>query len=271
MDNLQWLKHQYQQHPSISLPRHIAIIMDGNGRWARRCLHPRSRGHAEGAKALKKTVLGAHTLSIPYLTLYAFSLENWGRPAQEIDAVMDLLVHYLDQEREELLHRNIRLHIIGQVDMLPKKVQHQLRHTCAYLKECTGITITLALSYSSRDEITQAVREVAEKVATGELAPEDIHPSHIEESLATSGMPDPDLLIRTSGEMRLSNFLLWQLAYTEFYFPPVYWPEFNLLHFWEAILSYSKRQRRFGLLRAESPHFASTSPLQQAKKSCSLR
>lgn len=246
MTDLDWLKAQRTQHKGLPLPQHLAVIMDGNGRWAERWDLSRKSGHHEGAKALRKTVEACYYLEIPYLTLYAFSMENWCRDDSEIADLMELIVMYLRSERDALKEHNIRLHIIGKKSLLPDKVRREITLTQQHLKDATGMTLTLALSYSAREEITKAVRDIAHKVAAGQLHPKEIRSDHIESCLATAGIPDPDLLIRTSGEMRLSNFLLWQMAYTEFYFSDALWPEFNARLLWQAIMAYSRRKRRFG-------------------------
>lgn len=248
MNDLQWLRGQRAQFQDLAIPRHVAIIMDGNGRYARRFMRPRSWGHRRGAVAFKQTVQAAHLLEIPYLTLYTFSLENWGRSEEEVQTLMDLLMEYLYKERDELNSRNIRLHTIGDLSLLPAEVSKCVHETCEMLSGNTDMQITLALSYSGREELTSAMRALAETVASGELSPSAITSKDIEGALGTSGMPDPDLMIRTSGEIRLSNFLLWQLAYTEFYFTEVCWPEFTPRTLWRAILSYNQRQRSYGLI-----------------------
>lgn len=246
MDDLEWLKQQRSDGDALVLPAHIAIIMDGNSRWAKSLELSALEGYNAGAQALRRTVEACYWLKIPYLTMYAFSIENWCRSAEEIAMLMNLVIVYLRRERETLKQYNIRLHIIGDMSLLPGVVRQEIKLTQEYLWNCQGMTLTLALSYSARDEITRGVRQIAREVASGKLQPEDIQIEHVQNSLGTSGIPDPDLLIRTSGEMRLSNFLLWQLAYTEFYFLQVMWPEFNARSLWEAMLDFSSRKRRFG-------------------------
>ena len=267
MNDLQWLSAQKSLHKDLLIPRHVAMIMDGNGRYARRCMRSRGWGHRLGAQALKRAVQAAHVLEIPYLTLYAFSLENWGRPAEEVKILMDLLLQYLVEQRQELQRRSIRLHIIGNTSLLPFKVRDELEKTCELLKDNHHMHLTLALSYSGREELTSAMQALAREVEAGVLEPEDITSEMISGALGTAGMPDPDLLIRTSGEMRLSNFLLWQLAYTEFYFASVCWPEFRASVLWKAILSYNERRRSFGLTLPEASSLPVVdSSLSSAKK-----
>ncbi|MCY4381209.1 MAG: isoprenyl transferase [Proteobacteria bacterium] len=246
MDDLGWLKQQKACHTDIKIPPHIAVIMDGNSRWAERFHHSRTWGHHQGAQALKRTVRACYLLKIPYLTLYAFSMENWQRPKEEVDDLMELLVMYLRSERSELKEHGIRLHVIGNLDLLPLEVQQEVMITQEFLNNSQGMTLTLAISYSAREEITRAVQTIAKQVSIGHLEPEDITAEVIGNSLSTAGIPDPDLLIRTSGEMRLSNFLLWQMAYTEFYFSDSHWPEFNAKLLWQAITDFHNRKRRFG-------------------------
>jgi undecaprenyl diphosphate synthase len=229
-----------------ALPRHIAIIMDGNGRWARaRGLH-RVAGHAEGVKSVRAITRECRRLGVEALTLYSFSTENWGRPAEEVAALMGLLLHYLGAEREEILGNEIRLAHAGDVSQLPEDVQGALAELERASAGNQGMTLTLALSYGARQEITRAVRRIAGRVARGELAAEEIDEAIIASNLDTAGLPDPDLVIRTSGELRLSNFLLWQVAYSEIYVTDLPWPEFREAQLGEALEAYQGRQRRFG-------------------------
>lgn len=268
MNDLKWLRDQSAQNKDILIPQHVAMIMDGNGRYARRLMRSRSWGHRRGAQALKRAVQAAHLLEIPYLTLYAFSLENWGRPSEEVQTLMELLLHYLVQEREELQKRSIRLRTIGNTSLLPNEVQECLQETCELLRDNECMDLTLALSYSAREELTCAMQDLAREVATGALHPSEITAETIAGALETSDIPDPDLLIRTSGEMRLSNFLLWQVAYTEFYFASVCWPEFNSQVLWQAILSYNQRKRSYGLAHCDECEPSSVfSPPQKAHPS----
>ena len=227
-------------------PRHIAIIMDGNGRWAKaRGLH-RVAGHAEGVHSVRAVVRECRALGVEALTLYSFSTENWKRPAAEVDALMGLLVHYLEVERSEILDNGIRLSHAGDATRLPANVQEALFELEAASAHCDRMVLNLALSYGAREEITRAVRSIAGRVARGELAVDDIVEATIDASLDTAGLPDPDLVIRTSGELRLSNFLLWQVAYAELYVTDVAWPDFREEQLHEALAAFGQRERRFG-------------------------
>lgn len=228
------------------LPRHVAIIMDGNGRWAKKKGKIRVFGHEQGARAVRKTVEGAARLGIQYLTLYAFSTENWGRPQYEVDALMHLLIRSLNKELKTLNNNNIRLKAIGDLASLPANAAKELEKAIAETSGNDGLTLILALSYSARWEITHTIREIARLVAAQTLNPDDITDQTVADHLCTALVPDPELLIRTSGEMRISNFLLWQIAYTELYFTETLWPDFNEEHLYEAILDYQNRERRFG-------------------------
>ena len=233
------------------MPRHIAVIMDGNGRWAKKNSLPRIQGHWEGVKTVDRTVSLCRKLDIKALTLYSFSDENWSRPPIEINTLMKILDHYLNKEVERMKSENIRFHTIGQLEDLPPEIQKLIAYTKDYTKECDGMTLTLALSYGGRQEILKSVQQIAGKVRTGELRVEDIDHSVFEEFLQTKSLPEPDLLIRTSGEMRISNFLLYQIAYTELHYTKVLWPEFkeeDLLH---AIIDFQKRERRFGMTQEQ--------------------
>lgn len=228
------------------LPHHVAVIMDGNGRWAKEKGLPRAEGHRRGAESAKGITRVASDLGIRYLTLYTFSTENWNRPKTEIDAIMKYLVHYLKKETPELNKQNVRLEVIGQLYRLPEKVQDQITKSKRELSRNTGLTLVLALNYGSRAEIVEATRNIGEKVRSGKLSPEDIDETLIGMHLYTSQIPDPDLLIRTSGEVRLSNFLLWQISYSEIVVTQVLWPEFKKAAFFDALEEYAKRHRRFG-------------------------
>ena len=228
------------------LPRHIAIIMDGNGRWAQKRGNQRIFGHRNAIAAVRDTVEAAAELGIEYLTLYAFSTENWTRPKIEVDALMALLVSTIHQETKTLMDNNIRLRAIGNIQTLPPGVQEQLQEAIQTTASNTGLTLMLALSYGARWEILTAVRRISEEVRNGRLNPEEVDHSCFEKYLDTAGIPDPELLIRTSGEYRISNFLLWQIAYTELYFTPTLWPDFRREHLYEAIESFQCRERRFG-------------------------
>src|SRR5208283_5352344 len=215
-----------------SLPRHVAIIMDGNGRWAKERSLPRVEGHRAGAESARVIIRTAGEIGIKYLTLYAFSVENWNRPKEEVDALMKYLVHYLKTETPELNKNNVRLEIIGQVYRLPEAVQEHLRKSVATLSKNNGLTLIMALSYGGRTEIVDAVRSIAKQVKAGELDPADITEQAFAQHLYTANIPDPDVLIRTSGEMRVSNFLLWQISYTELVVTPTLWPDFRKSQFY---------------------------------------
>jgi len=228
------------------LPKHVAIIMDGNGRWAKERGQDRVYGHHEGVVSVREIVNTSAELGIGYLTLYAFSAENWNRPKAEVDALMELLVNTIRKEIEELKKNNVRLHIIGDFASLPDICQRELNEAMDMTAANTGLNLVLALSYSARQEIVEAAKKIAEKVAGGALRPEDINESVFHTYLNTAAFPDPELMIRTSGEYRISNFLLYQLAYAEFYFTNVHWPDFRKNNLYEALLNYQQRERRFG-------------------------
>ena len=230
----------------IRLPRHVAIIMDGNGRWAKRRALPRIMGHRQGVKAVRSTVRLCRELNIPVLTLYAFSQENWGRPKAEVSTLMDLLYDYLKSELDEMLGNQISLRAIGQIERLPERVRTCLLDTIERTSSNTAMILNLALSYGGRAEIVGAVRRLAHKCLSGTLNPEDIDEAMFASTLDTAGLPDPDLLIRTSGENRLSNFLLFQTAYSEFYITSAFWPDFDKEELFKALFEYQKRERRFG-------------------------
>ena len=231
---------------SKKLPKHIAIIMDGNGRWAKQQGMLRAFGHENGTKAVRQTVEAAAEIGIENLTLYAFSTENWKRPKLEVQTLMRLLVSSLKKEIKTLQDNNIKLAAIGNLSTLPKKVYKELHEVIAQTKDNNRMTLTLALSYSSREELLNTVKEICNKVKNNIISLEKIDESIINEHLYTQNLPDVDLLIRTSGEHRISNFLLWQIAYAELYFTDVLWPDFTEEHLYEAIISYQKRERRFG-------------------------
>ena len=233
------------------LPQHIAIIMDGNGRWAERHGEQRVFGHQNGVKSVRDTTEAAAELGVKFLTLYAFSTENWNRPVEEVNALMELLVHTIAQEKETLNKNNIRLLAIGDLDSLPGNCQAELAEAIKDTSKNTRMSLVLALSYSSRWEITNAMKKIAAGIKTGTISPENIDEKLISSSLTTNGIPDPELMIRTSGETRISNFLLWQLAYTELYFTEKLWPEFTKEEFYKAILDYQNRERRFGMVSAQ--------------------
>jgi undecaprenyl diphosphate synthase len=229
-----------------NLPRHLAIIMDGNGRWAKQQGFIRVFGHENGAKSVKQTIKTCGTLGIEFLTLYTFSTENWNRPKLEVQALMKILINSLRKELVNMAENNIRLNAIGNLDRLPKSAQKELIDAIEKTKNNTGLTLTLALSYGSREELVSAVKAISDKVKNNIISIDTIDDSIINEHLYTQNLPDVDLLIRTSGERRISNFLLWQIAYAELYFTDVLWPDFKEQDLYEAIISYQKRERRFG-------------------------
>ena len=229
------------------LPVHVAIIMDGNGRWAQARNLPRSEGHVEGVTTVRRITEESSRLGIRYLTLYTFSTENWNRPADEVEALMHLISIAIERETPDLIKNNVRLTMIGDFDRLPAEPRRRLEGCFAATAHCTGLTLCLALSYSSRWEITRAARLLAEDVAQGRIAAADIDDNAFASRLTTAGMPDPDLLIRTGGDCRVSNYLLWQIAYTELSFTPTYWPDYSAEEYREAIRRYGHRERRYGL------------------------
>ena len=230
-----------------NLPSHIAVIMDGNGRWAKKQgVIDRIFGHRNALKAVRETIEGCAELGVGFLTLYAFSTENWGRPKAEVDALMSLLVKTIRAELPTMMENNVRLDTIGDTKSLPKDCQQELREAIEITSSNTGLTVILALSYSGKWDITQAARRVVEEVQKGNLTPQQITEPIIAQYLSTAGFPDPELMVRTSGEMRISNYMLWQLAYTELYITETLWPDFRKEHLYEAILSYQQRERRFG-------------------------
>jgi undecaprenyl diphosphate synthase len=228
------------------LPKHIAIIMDGNGRWAKKMGKNRIFGHTNGVKAVRETAEACAELGVSYLTMYAFSAENWNRPQTEVSALMQLLLKTINGELSTLLKNDIRLGAIGDIDLLPKSVAKELRQAIEKTAIGKRMELILALSYSSKNEIVRAVKEITLKVQSGEVAMSDVNEDLISSNLYTAGRPDPELLIRTSGEKRISNFLLWQLAYAEFYFTDIFWPEFNKEELYKAIIEFQNRERRFG-------------------------
>ena len=236
-----------------TLPVHVGMIMDGNGRWAQKRLMNRVRGHEKGTRTVRDVVTACRELGIQYLTLYAFSTENWGRPKTEVKALMLLLKKFIISEREEMESRNIRLNILGQIDKLPPDIQEEARQTMDLTRNNTSLVLNLALSYGSREEITRAVRSLADKVRQGRLNPEDITEESISAHLYTAQMPDPDLIIRTSGEFRLSNFLMWQAAYAEIYISDTLWPDFSREELIHILKNYQERDRRFGKVKCNTP------------------
>lgn len=237
---------QLSAEARAALPTHVAIIMDGNGRWAKERHLPRVEGHRHGVESVRAVVRAAGELGIKYLTLYAFSVENWNRPKDEVDTLMRYLARYLKTEIDELQRNNVRLEVIGQVYRLPEFVQEQLASTRQALARNNGLTLILALSYGGRTEIVEAVRQIAAKAKAGQIEPEEINEQVISQHLYTRHYPDPDLLIRTSGELRVSNFLLWQISYAEFVVTPTLWPDFRKAQFFAALEEYARRHRRFG-------------------------
>jgi len=229
-----------------TLPSHVAIIMDGNGRWAKERHLPRVEGHRNGVESVRAVVRACGEVGIKYLTLYAFSVENWNRPKDEVDTLMKYLARFLKNEIGELNRNNVRLEVIGQIYRLPEFVQEQLKKTQASLAKNNGLTLVLALSYGGRTEIIEATRSIAEQVKAGRIDTAEINEHLIAQHLYTRNYPDPDLLIRTSGEMRVSNFLLWQISYAEFVVTPTLWPDFRKAQLFEAIEEYARRHRRFG-------------------------
>ncbi len=228
------------------LPKHVAVIMDGNGRWAKEQGSNRIFGHQNGVESVRAVTEAAAELGIRYLTLYAFSRENWNRPQEEVNALMGLLLNALEEELPTLMKNNVRLLSIGQTEMLPDHLQKKMQSCQDKTANNTGLSLVLALSYSSRWEIARAARIVAEEVLRGEIEVSDINPEYFSKHLSTGEIPDPELMIRTSGELRISNFLLWQLAYTELYFSNVNWPDFRKEEFYKAIIEFQGRERRFG-------------------------
>jgi undecaprenyl diphosphate synthase len=236
---------------NVSLPTHVAIIMDGNGRWAEERKRPRLFGHKAGVDSVREIIETARSLGIRYLTLYAFSTENWNRPANEVSGLMGLLQRYLQSELKIMLENDIRLRCLGEPDRLPVEVRTTLMQTIHDTRACSGMTLNLALNYGGRSELIRAMQVMAKECCLGDLACEDITETTISDRLFTTGQPDPDLLIRTGGERRLSNFLLWQLSYAELYFTDVKWPDFRKEQFFRALETYQSRQRRFGRIAVQ--------------------
>lgn len=230
------------------LPVHVAVIMDGNGRWANKQGKLRVFGHQNGVQAVRDITEAATELGVQFITLYAFSTENWNRPVEEVNALMELLIHTIHEERHTLNKNNIRLRVIGDMNALPKNCYDEISEAIRETAGNTRLNLVLALSYSSRWELTAAMREIGQKVKEGKIDPSEITEKTIDEHLTSKGIPDPELLIRTSGEFRISNFLLWQIAYSELYFTPKLWPEFGKEDFYEALINYQQRERRFGLI-----------------------
>ena len=232
-----------------NIPTHIAIIMDGNGRWAKQRFLPRTIGHKAGVEAIRDVVKECSTLGVKHLTLYAFSTENWKRPKVEVEALMGLLVTYLSKEVKELHQNNVRINTIGDISQLPQKAVDALNESIELTKDNKGLTLNLALNYGSRNDIKNAIIDIAKNYKNGKISIEDIGEELIANYLSTKSIPDPDLIIRTSGEQRISNFLLWEMAYSEFYFTDVYWPDFSKEELRKSIYTYQNRDRRFGGLK----------------------
>ena len=233
------------------IPRHVAIIMDGNGRWAERHGGARIMGHEHGVESVRSVVEGAGEIGIKHLTLYAFSTENWERPKAEVDALMSLLVQAIENETDSLMKNNVRLSTIGNITAMPDDVRNNLYNCIERLNDNTGLNLVLALSYSGQWDILNAVKIIADRTAGNKLKPEEINNELFKSCLSTSGIPDPELLIRTSGEYRISNFLLWEVAYSELYFTPILWPDFRKENLFEAVVDYQNRERRFGKTREQ--------------------
>ncbi|BCG59652.1 MULTISPECIES: isoprenyl transferase [Paenibacillus] len=248
-----WLGREERQQPvDISpdnIPRHVAIIMDGNGRWAKRLGLPRVVGHQNGMKAVKRAAIAADELGIEYLTMYAFSTENWTRPKEEVDFLMRLPQEFLAIELDELIEKNVRVRVMGDSEALPSHTRRAMEEAVLRTKHNTGLILNFALNYGGRKEIEDCMRSLGKDIAEGRLSPEQITAEMIDSRLLSGGLPDPDLLIRTSGEMRLSNFMLWQLAYSEFWFTDIYWPDFGKEHLLQAVAEYQRRTRRYGGLK----------------------
>ena len=240
------LSDKIQQLDPLRIPQHVAIIMDGNGRWAKQHGHERSFGHENGVSTVRQVTEIASEVGVKYLTLYTFSTENWDRPQDEVDALMNLIVVSIEQQTPVLIKNNVCLTTIGDMDRMPEFAATRLRKCMQDTGHCTGLVLCLALSYSSRWEIIQACCQMAREAAAGMLSPQDIDDAVMSAHLATAGMPDPDLLIRTGGDLRISNYLLWQIAYSELYFTSKYWPDFTKEDFVEAIADFQARERRYG-------------------------
>ena len=237
--------------PDSKIPQHVAVIMDGNGRWARKQGYPRYRGHEEGVNRVEEITRAADRAGVRYLTLYAFSKENWKRPADEVGFLMSLLAQFLDSKMKIMMENNVIFKVIGEVNDLPSMIQKKLEDWIQKTKSNTGLTLNIAFSYSSRFEITRACKTLVQKAVEGKLKPSEVTEELVAAELYTAGLPDPDLLIRTSGEMRISNFLLWQLSYSELYVTETLWPDFHEKDFLDALSAYAQRDRRFGLTEAQ--------------------
>ena len=240
------LDKKLEQIDMMRLPRHVAMIMDGNGRWAKLRGQDRCMGHVEGVNSVRKVTELSSDLGIDYLTLYAFSTENWNRPQEEVDTLMHLIGMAIERETPDLIKNNVHLNLIGALDRMPQEAYDRLHRCELATAHCNGLTLTLALSYSGRWEIVDAVKKLAQDVKEGSLDPSQIDDATIQRCLATYDMPDPDLLIRTGGDNRVSNYLLWQIAYSELYFTPTLWPDFGKEAYADALIAYQQRERRFG-------------------------
>ena len=237
---------QLSPDAKAALPTHVAVIMDGNGRWAKQRFLPRAAGHLRGIESVRQITRAASAAGVKFLTLYAFSAQNWSRPKEEVEKLMEYLIRFLKKEEAELVKQNVRLEVIGQIHRLPEPVQKQLAKTQAALSSSSGLTLVLALSYGGREEIVEAARSLARKAKRGDIDPAEIDQRVFAQQLYTRHHPDPELLIRTSGELRVSNFLLWQISYAEMVVTPTLWPDFRKADFYAALEEYAKRQRRFG-------------------------
>jgi undecaprenyl diphosphate synthase len=236
------------QLDTANIPHHVAIIMDGNGRWAKQQGHVRLFGHATGVESVREALKAATEVKVKYLTLYAFSTENWNRPKEEVDGLMDLLVSTIANEIESLNENNVRLDAIGNLKDLPEKCQDELNNAIDRTKQNKGTCLILALNYSSKFEIKSAIKKIAQRYKNGEIELDEITDDLVANNLYTANIPDPELMIRTSGELRISNFLMWQLAYSELHFTPIFWPDFKQEDFYQAIYDYQNRERRFGMV-----------------------
>lgn len=234
-----------------NVPNHVAIILDGNGRWAKAKGLPRTAGHIQGAKTVEAICEDAYNMGINYLTVYAFSTENWSRPEKEVETLMKLLRDYMKNSLKRAQKNNMCVRVLGDKSRLEEDIRESIEELEAATKDNTGLHFQIAINYGSRDEITRAVKKLSQKVASGELSPDEIDEERIASELDTAGLPDPDLMIRTSGEQRISNYMLWQLAYAEFYFTSVPWPDFNKEELEKAVLAYRNRDRRFGLVKED--------------------
>lgn len=257
---------QRELRQRAKLPQHVAVIMDGNGRWAEERGLPRAAGHQAGIASLRDVTRASRELGLGYLTVYAFSTENWKRPKREVSMLFRLLVKMLREELDEMLQNGVRLNAIGQLSSLPKPVQQELFDAIERTSKNKGLTLTLALSYSGRWDLVRAMQSIALEVRSGKLSPEDITDESIRSHLTTATIPDPDLLVRTSGEMRLSNFMLWELAYSEIHVTKTFWPDFRRAHLYEAVRDYQKRERRFGLTGEQLKNASDLDVVQHSKR-----